>query len=34
VSNKAERERMKQSWFRQALAEGIGKGILRYRSDG
>lgn len=34
VSNKTERERMKQSWFRQSLAEGIGAGILRYRNDG
>ena len=34
VSNKTERERMKQSWFRQSLAEGIGNGILRYRRGG
>jgi len=34
VSNHTERERMKQSWFRQALAEGIGNGILRYRREG
>jgi len=34
VSNQTERERMKQSWFRQSLAEGIGNGILRYRRGG
>lgn len=34
VSNQTERERMKQAWFRQSLADGIGNGILRYRRGG
>ncbi len=34
VSNPSERERMKQAWFRQALAEGIADGILRFRRAG
>jgi N-acetylmuramoyl-L-alanine amidase len=34
VSNQTERDRMKQSWFRQSLAEGVGNGILRYRREG
>jgi len=33
VSQDLERERMKQGWYRQSLAEGIGQGILRYRSN-
>ena len=31
VSNAAERKRMKNGWYRQALAEGIGNGIIRYK---
>jgi len=31
VSNSRERKRMKQAWFRQSLAEGIGEGILKYK---
>jgi N-acetylmuramoyl-L-alanine amidase len=31
VSNKKERERMKQAWFRQSLAEGIAEGIANYK---
>ncbi|WP_035611216.1 N-acetylmuramoyl-L-alanine amidase [Haloferula sp. BvORR071] len=34
VSNPSERERMKQAWFRQALAEGIADGIMRFRRAG
>ena len=34
VSNPSERERMKQAWFRQALAEGIADGIARFRRAG
>lgn len=34
VSNAAERGRMKSAWFRQALAEGIADGIVRYRRAG
>lgn len=34
VSNAAERSRMKSAWFRQALAEGIADGIMRYRRAG
>jgi N-acetylmuramoyl-L-alanine amidase len=33
VSNDSERERMKRAWYRQAIAEGIGQGIMRYRSN-
>lgn len=32
VSNSSECEHMKRAWFRQGLAEGIGEGIMRYRS--
>lgn len=32
VSHGNERERAKKGWYRQALAEGIGEGILRYRN--
>ena len=31
VSNSKERLRMKQAWYRQSLAEGIGEGILKYK---
>ena len=31
VTNSRERKRMKQAWFRQSLAEGIGEGILKYK---
>ncbi len=34
VSNAGERGRMKAAWYRQALAEGIAEGIMRYRSGG
>ena len=34
VSNAAERGRMKAAWYRQALAEGIADGIVRYRRGG
>lgn len=34
VSNAGERERMKAAWYRQALAEGIADGIVRYRRGG
>ena len=34
VSNAAERGRMKSAWFRQALAEGIANGIVRFRRGG
>ncbi len=34
VSNARERARMKSAWFRQALAEGIADGIVRYRRSG
>jgi N-acetylmuramoyl-L-alanine amidase len=34
VSNGAERGRMKSAWFRQALAEGIANGIVRFRRGG
>ncbi|WP_193213459.1 N-acetylmuramoyl-L-alanine amidase family protein [Luteolibacter marinus] len=34
VSNADERARMKSAWFRQALAEGIADGIVRYRRAG
>jgi N-acetylmuramoyl-L-alanine amidase len=34
VSNAAERARMKSGWFRQALAEGIANGIVRFRRGG
>lgn len=34
VSNAGERERMKAAWYRQALAEGIADGIVRYRRAG
>ena len=34
VSNANERSRMKSAWFRQALAEGIADGIVRYRRAG
>ena len=34
VSNANERSRMKSAWFRQALAEGIADGILRFRRAG
>jgi N-acetylmuramoyl-L-alanine amidase len=31
VSQDLQREQMKQAWYRQAMAEGIGEGILRYK---
>lgn len=31
VSNSKERRDMKQAWFRQSIAEGIGEGILAYK---
>ncbi len=31
VSNASERERSKQAWYRQAVAEGIGEGIIKFR---
>ncbi len=34
VSNPNERGRMKSAWFRQALAEGIAEGIVRFRRAG
>jgi N-acetylmuramoyl-L-alanine amidase len=34
VSNANERNRMKSAWFRQALAEGIADGIVRFRRAG
>ena len=34
VSNANERSRMKSAWFRQALAEGITDGIVRFRRAG
>lgn len=34
VSNTNERGRMKSAWFRQALAEGIADGIVRFRRAG
>ncbi len=34
VSNANERSRMKSAWFRQALAEGIADGIVRFRRAG
>jgi N-acetylmuramoyl-L-alanine amidase len=34
VSHSAERERTKKAWYRQAIAEGIGDGIIRYRRSG
>lgn len=34
VSNANERGRMKSAWFRQALAEGIADGIVRFRRAG
>lgn len=34
VSNASERARMKSAWFRQALAEGIADGIMRFRRSG
>lgn len=33
VSNSKERSRMKQAWFRQSLAEGIGEGIIKYKKS-
>ncbi len=33
VSNSQERSRMKQAWYRQSLAEGIGEGILKYKKS-
>lgn len=32
VSHGTERERAKKAWYRQALADGIAEGIVRYRS--
>jgi len=32
VSNSRERARMKKGWYRQAIAEGIGRGIERYQA--
>ena len=34
VSNAGERGRMKSGWFRQALAEGIANGVVRFRRNG
>lgn len=34
VSHSAERERTKKAWYRQAIAEGIGDGIIRFRQSG
>jgi N-acetylmuramoyl-L-alanine amidase len=34
VSNAGERARMKSAWFRQALAEGMAEGIVRFRRAG
>jgi N-acetylmuramoyl-L-alanine amidase len=34
VSNANERGRMKSGWFRQALAEGIANGVVRFRRGG
>ena len=34
VSNATERGRLKSAWFRQALAEGIANGIVRFRRGG
>lgn len=31
VSNARERKRMKNGWYRQAVAEGIGNGIIKYK---
>jgi N-acetylmuramoyl-L-alanine amidase len=33
VSNSKERSRMKKSWYRQSLAEGIGEGIMKYKKS-
>ena len=33
VSQDLEREQMKQAWYRQSIAEGIGQGILRYKGS-
>jgi len=33
VSNSKERSRMKQAWYRQSLAEGIGEGIMKYKKS-
>ena len=32
VSNSRERSRMKKGWYRQAIAEGIGRGIEKYQA--
>lgn len=34
VSHSAERERTKRAWYRQAIAEGIGDGIIKFRRSG
>jgi N-acetylmuramoyl-L-alanine amidase len=34
VSNRAERDKMRKSWYRQAIADGIADGISLYRSRG
>jgi N-acetylmuramoyl-L-alanine amidase len=31
VSNASERERSKQAWYRQAVAEGIAEGVMKFR---
>lgn len=33
VSNENERNKMKKAWYRQALAEGIADGVMRYRQQ-
>jgi N-acetylmuramoyl-L-alanine amidase len=34
VSHAGERERTKMAWYRQAIAEGIGDGIIKFRNSG
>ena len=34
VSNQGERDKMRKAWYRQAVADGIADGILKYRSRG
>lgn len=33
VSNETERNKMKKAWYRQALAEGVADGIMRFREQ-
>jgi N-acetylmuramoyl-L-alanine amidase len=33
VSNSGERDSMKAAWYRQAIAEGIGEGVIRFRRN-